>query len=89
MTGPEIIGYETDNVRVWSSPPMPEDVRINAEGIWIPTIEIGFDGRPYEDERKLGLEEIDGFMRYYGMKRVYRERDFKATLSNNFEGCSL
>jgi hypothetical protein len=76
MGKPEIIGYQTDPDN-WSAPRMP-DITYDSDGIQIPCISIGYDGKPYEDTRYLGEDEIDGFMRHHGMKRVYKPREFHA-----------
>jgi hypothetical protein len=86
MGKPQIIGYKTDpNAAVWQL--------IGAEQ-W----SISFDSlngeqlvmnrwpytvQPITDDNRTAI------MRYIGMRPIYRERDFKATLYNNLEGCSL
>ncbi|NLG62754.1 MAG: hypothetical protein GX539_10955 [Candidatus Cloacimonetes bacterium] len=77
MSKPQIIGYEVDPAQVWTAPPMPE-IQMDKEGISIPAIGIDDHGDSFEARRYLGADEIDGFMRFHGMKRVYQARQFHA-----------
>jgi hypothetical protein len=77
MGKPEIIGYQIDPERRWSVPRMP-DITYDSDGIQIPCIGIDNHGEPFETTRYLGDDEIDGFMRHHGMKRVYKPREFRA-----------
>jgi hypothetical protein len=77
MGKPEIIGYEPDPDRYWSSPSQPE-MTFDSDGISIPWQYIGSDGRPFEAPRYLTNTEVDQLMRECGMKRVYKERRMKA-----------
>lgn len=82
MGKPEIIGYQTDHERIWSTPRMP-DITYDSTGISVPCLSIGYDGKPYEDTRYLADDEVDGFMRHHGMKRVYKPREFRADSIGN------
>jgi hypothetical protein len=66
MGKPETIGYQNDPDN-WSAPRLP-DMAIDSDGFWI--------------ERPGGVrepvEDVDGFMRYHGYKRVYKPRNFRA-----------
>jgi hypothetical protein len=79
VSKPEITGYESTPTD-WSSPPMPM-ITIDSEGTWVPYMAVGPDGRPYESTRLLDPSEIDGYMRYHGWKRVYRERPMRAIIA--------
>jgi hypothetical protein len=78
---PEIIGYRADPDN-WSAPELPE-MTIDSEGFQVPCISIGYDGKPFEDTRYLGEDEIDGYMRHHGYKRVYKPRNFRADSIGN------
>jgi hypothetical protein len=64
---PEIIGYQADPGN-WSAPRLPE-MTFDPDGVWV-SGETGV--------REL-VEDVDGFMRYHGYKRVYKPRNFRAT----------
>jgi hypothetical protein len=66
MGKPEIIGYQNDPNN-WSAPRLP-DMAIDSDGFWIE--------RP-GGVRRL-VEDVDGFMRHHGYKRVYKPREFHA-----------
>jgi hypothetical protein len=68
MGKPEIIGYQHDPDN-WSAPQLPEMTFAGGE-IWVYR-----GGTPV---RRIEPHELDGFMRYHGYKRVYRERQFHA-----------
>ena len=61
---------------------MPE-ITYDSDGIQIPCIGIDYHGEPFETTRYLGEDEIDGFMRHHGMKRVYKPRNFHADKIGN------
>jgi len=63
---PEIIGYQ-HNPDNWSAPRLP-DMTIDSDGFWVE--------RP-GGVRRL-VEDVDGFMRYHGYKRVYKPRENRA-----------
>lgn len=77
MGKPEIIGYETDHSRAWDCPETPE-ITFDAEGISIPWTALDAHGNFFTYQRYLKEYEIDPFMRKHGMKRVYKERPFRA-----------
>jgi hypothetical protein len=68
---PEIIGYQSDPLN-WSAPRLP-DMTFDLDGFWI-------DGPT--GVREL-VKDVDGFMRYHGMKRVYKPREFRADRIGN------
>lgn len=78
MSKPEIIGYQTDPDNWWAAPVSPE-ITIDSEGISVPHPYWDTHGRLYEEPRYLQPDEVDAFMRHHGMKRVYRERRYRAT----------
>lgn len=78
MGKPEIIGYQTDPDRWWAVPYMPE-VTMDSEGISVPEPSWDRCGRMHEEQRYLQPDEVDAFMLHHGMKRVYRERRYRAT----------
>lgn len=78
MSGPEIIGYQTDPDNWWAVPNMPE-VMMDSEGISVPEPSWDRSGRMHEEQRYLQPDEVDAFMRHHGMKRVYKPRNFHAT----------
>lgn len=76
MGKPEIIGWTSDPDN-WSAPQLPE-MTFDSNGVSIPCIGIDDHGDPYETTRYLGEDELDGFMRHHGYKRVYKPRNFRA-----------
>lgn len=77
MTRPEIIGYQTDPDNWWAMPQAPE-ITMDSEGISVPEPSWDRSGRMHEQQRYLQPDEVDAFMRHHGMKRVYRDRRFRA-----------
>jgi hypothetical protein len=77
MGKPEIIGYQTDHERMWSTLPMP-NLTYDSEGVYVSDTKIGFGGMSCEHRRYLDADEFDALMRHHGMKRVYKPREFHA-----------
>jgi hypothetical protein len=77
MSKPLIIAYEFDHSRAFTGPQMPE-VHFDSDGIKVPRFGLTFDGYPIEEYRLLEPGEVDAWFRFYGMKRVYAPRPFRA-----------
>lgn len=86
MGKPRIIGYETDPNATVGQLMDAEQWSISYDslnGYQLVMNRWPYTVQPITDDNRTAL------MRYIGMRPVYRKRDFKATLYNDLEGCSM
>lgn len=79
MGKPKIIGYKTNHELPYPTPSLPE-MTYDSDGISIPWTYLDNYGNPFEAPRYLTNREVDQLMRECGMKPLYEERQFHASL---------